>query len=57
MSESEQCFTIEQIPETGLEPTEPPPPLSPINQDEIELLCWLGIEPEGESLANKEAQI
>ena len=48
---------IEQILETGLKPTNPPPLLPPINQDEIELLCWMGIEPEGESLANKEAKI
>ena len=41
-------FLIKQILETGLEPTEPPPLLPPINQDEIELLCWMGIEPEGE---------
>lgn len=48
---------IDQIHETGLEPTEPPPLLPPINQDEIELLCWMGIEPEGDFLANKEAKI
>ena len=41
-------FLIDQILETGLEPTEPPPLLPPINQDEIELLCWMGIEPEDE---------
>ena len=39
---------IEQILETGLEPTEPPPLLPPTNQDKIELLCWMGIEIEGE---------
>ena len=37
-------FLIDQIVETGLEPTAPPPPLPPIEQDEIELLCWMGIE-------------
>ena len=42
-------YLIDQILETGLEPTEPPPLLPPINQDEIELLCWMGIEPEGEA--------
>ncbi len=42
---------IEQILETGPEPTKPPPLLPPINQDEIELLCWIGIEPEGETFA------
>lgn len=40
-------YLIEQILETGLEPTEPPPLLPPINQDEIELLCWMGIDSEG----------
>ena len=50
-------FLIKYILETGLEPTELPPLLPPIEQDEIEFLCWLGIEPEGESLANKEAKI
>ena len=40
-------FLIKQILETGLEPTEPPPLLPPIDQDEIELLCWMGIELEG----------
>lgn len=50
-------FLIDQIHETGLDPTEPPPLLPPINQDEIELLCWMGIEPEGEILANKEEKI
>ena len=38
---------IDQIMETGLEPTVPPPPLPPISQEEIELLCWMGIECEG----------
>ena len=40
-------FLIDQIIETGLEPTAPPPPLPPIDQEEIELLCWMGIEWEG----------
>ena len=40
-------FLIDQIIETGLEPTAPPPPLPPIEQEEIELLCWMGIECEG----------
>ncbi len=39
-------FLIDQIIESGLEPTEPPPLLPPINQDEIELLCWMGIDLE-----------
>ena len=50
-------FLIDQILETGLEPTESPPLLPPIVQDEIELLCWMGIEPEGKSFANEEAKI
>ena len=46
---------IDQILETGLEPTTPLRfCLPPINQDEIELLCWMDIEPKGESSANKE---
>ncbi len=43
------CFLIKQIFETSLEPTEPPPLLPPIDQDEIELLCWMGIEPESKA--------
>lgn len=35
---------IEQILETGLEPVEPPQPLPPIKPDDINLICWLGIE-------------
>jgi hypothetical protein len=40
-------FLIEQILDTGLEPVEPPPLLPPITPEDIELLCWMGIEPEG----------
>ncbi len=39
-------FLIDQILETGLEATMPPPPLPPIEQEEVELLCWMGIERE-----------
>ena len=35
---------IKQITASGLEPVEPPQPLPPISSDEIQLLCWLGIE-------------
>ena len=35
---------IEKILDTGLEPVEPPPPLPPISLEDIELLCWMGIE-------------
>ena len=38
-------FLVDQIIETGLEPVVPPPPLPPISLDDIELLCWMGIEP------------
>ncbi len=37
-------FLIDQILETGLEPTTPPPLLPPIEQEEIELFCWMVIE-------------
>lgn len=39
-------FLIEQILDTGLEPAEPPPLLPPITPEDIELLCWMGIEAE-----------
>ncbi len=41
-------YVIDRILETGLEPTSPPAPLPPIQLEDIELLCWIGIEPEGE---------
>ena len=37
---------VEQILESGLEPVEPPPLLPPISPEDIELLCWMGIEGE-----------
>ena len=37
---------IDRILDTGLEPTIPPPPLPPIEKEDIELLCWMGIERE-----------
>ncbi len=37
-------FLIEQIHGTGLEAVKPPEPLPPIQRDDIELLCWMGIE-------------
>ena len=37
-------FLIEQIHTTGLEAVKPPEPLPPIQRDDIELLCWMGIE-------------
>ncbi|MXW53223.1 MAG: hypothetical protein F4Z66_04395 [Gammaproteobacteria bacterium] len=40
---------VDWIIETGLEPAIPPPPLPPIELDDIELLCWMGIETGTES--------
>ena len=42
-------FLIDQILETGLEPVVPPRPLPPISPEDIELLCWVGIEPSDDS--------
>ena len=39
-------FLVERILETGLEPAVPPQPLPPITPEDIELLCWMGIEQE-----------
>ena len=39
-------FLITKILETGLEPVEPPPVLPPIGIEDVELLCWIGIEKE-----------
>ena len=36
---------VEWILGTGLEPEDPPVPLPPIDLEDIELLCWMGIEP------------
>ena len=37
-------FLIDQILDTGLEPVLPPKPLPLISPEDIELLCWMGIE-------------
>jgi len=37
-------FIIDQVIATGLEPAYPPDPLPPIEPEDIELLCWMGIE-------------
>ena len=37
-------FLINQILDKGLEPTTPPLPLTPIEKENIELLCWMGRE-------------
>lgn len=34
---------IDKILETGLEPSEPPPVLPPIEPDDVRLVCWLGV--------------
>ena len=38
---------IDKILETGLEPVAPPDPLPPIELDDIDLICWMGIDPAG----------
>ena len=35
---------IEHILDTGLEPAQPAPLLPPIGREDIELICWMGIE-------------
>ena len=40
-------FLIDRILETGLEPVEPATPLPPIRRDDVELICWMGIERQG----------
>ena len=35
---------IERVLATGLEPVKPPPPLPPIELEDIEVLCWLAVE-------------
>ncbi len=37
-------YLIEKIIETGIESTTPPPPLPPIDKEDVELFCWIGIE-------------
>ena len=41
-------FLVDRILDTGLEPVEPPPPLPPISPEDVRLLCWMGIEEDGE---------
>ena len=36
---------VEQVLATGMEPSVSPSPLPPIEPDDIELLCWLALEP------------
>ena len=42
--EAKAKFLIERILETGLEPADAPKPLPRITEDDIDLLCWMGIE-------------
>ena len=49
--ESEECQgaelaiqLIDKIIDTGIESTAPPPPLPPIEKEDVELFCWIGIE-------------
>ena len=44
-------FVVDQVLETGLEPVMPPQPLPPILPEDVELLCWMGIEQHGDSPA------
>ena len=38
---------VETVELLGLEPVPAPRPLSPIQPEEVHLICWLGIEAEG----------
>ena len=38
-------FLVGQVLDSGLEAVTPPEPLPPIQPDDIELLCWMGLEP------------
>ena len=40
-------FLVEQILGTGLEPVEPPQPLPPITPEDVEVVCWMGIDGSG----------
>ena len=42
-------FLIDRVLDTGLEPVVPPQPLPPISSEDIELLCWMGIDPSDDS--------
>lgn len=49
---TKSLYLIDQVHETGLEPVEPPPLLPPFTADDIELLCWMGIEAENSGEAD-----
>ncbi|MYC05156.1 MAG: SWF/SNF helicase family protein [Rhodothermaceae bacterium] len=40
---------VEYVMETGIERSQPPPPLPLIDRDDIKLLCWLAIESENDN--------
>lgn len=37
---------IDKVEELGWEPYEAPEPLDPIEEDEVQLVCWLAVAPE-----------
>lgn len=41
-------FIIDKIINSGLKPTESPKPFPPINDEDIQLLCWMALTPETE---------
>lgn len=43
-------FIINNIINSGLRPTESPKPFPPINNDDIQLLCWMALTPDNEPL-------
>jgi hypothetical protein len=38
---------VSKIRETGLEPFREPPTLPPIRPEDIDLICWLALSPDG----------
>lgn len=36
---------VEVVESFGLRPVEPPPPLDPITEDDLGVVCWMGVEP------------
>lgn len=43
---------VDRIIDTGLEPVRPAEPLPPIAPEDIELLCWMGVERSDGAAAN-----
>ena len=48
------AYLVGRVLETGLEPSNPPQPRSPIKKSDIQLICWMGIEVENSVNNNKE---